>query len=75
MYQYLLIVYTLTKLSKFRPVLLHNCLLVHLAHGIAFDGVDDLQNSRNLVRCHFLLQLRAQRLQFQWLSLFQLVMI
>lgn len=51
------------------PVCLHYRLLVNFAHGIPFDFVHNLQDCRDLVRCHLLLQLRTETLELQWLGL------
>lgn len=56
-------------LCTLRPVLLYNRLLVHLAHGITFDVVHDLENSWDLIRGHFGLEMLAQALEFEWLGL------
>lgn len=45
------------------------CLLVDLTHCVAFDIVDKLEDSRNLVWRHLLLQLGSQRFQFKRWSL------
>ena len=50
-------------------MLLYNVLLIHFTHGIALNAIDKLQDSWDLIRCHFLLKLCAQALEFQWLRL------
>lgn len=47
---------------QIRPVFLHYRLLVDLAHGIAFNAIDDLQHRGDLVRRHLLLELRPETL-------------
>ena len=46
-------------------MLLYNVLLIHFTHGIALNAIDKLQDSWDLIRCHFLLKLCAQVLEFQ----------
>lgn len=45
------------------PVLLHDRLLVYLAHCVAFDALDELEDGRDLVWGHFLFELRAEALE------------
>lgn len=56
-------------LCTLRPVLLYNHLLVHLAHGVTFDVVHDLENGWDLIRGHLGLEVLAQTLEFEWLRL------
>lgn len=55
--------------SLIRPILLHENLLVDLAHGIAFDGLHDLQDRGYLIRCQLFLEFGAQGRQVQLTSL------
>lgn len=62
-------VFLIVSLSTLRPVLLYNILLVDFTHGIAFNAVNQLEHRWDLIGCHFLLELRTQALEFQWVRL------
>lgn len=47
------------------PVFLDDGFLVHLAHCVAFDVVDELEHRGDLVGCHFLLELCAEVLELE----------